>query len=57
MIRKTRVIFITFLKYILEILFYPAFPGVSIFISFKHVIRKFFEKTVPIHILISNLAK
>lgn len=57
MIRRTRFIFITFLKYILQTLLYPAFPEASIFISFKHMIKEFFEKTVLIHLLISNLTK
>lgn len=57
MIRQTRVIFITFLKYILQTLIYPAFPEASIFISFKHIIKEICEKTVLIHLLISNLTK
>lgn len=57
MIRQTCVIFITFLKYILQTLLYPVFPEASIFISFKHMIKEIFEKTVLIHLLISNLTK
>lgn len=57
MIRQTRVTFITFLKYILQTLLYAAFPEASIFISFKHMINEIFEKTVLIHLLISNLTK